>query len=832
MANFPLKIIFRHLWKSRLYSSINVIGLSIGIACAMLAVLYWKDERSFDDFHKNGPYLYRVTTSLVEGKGEKIRKTGGTGQVQGPAFKAAIPELLDVTRVMGGNLTGDVIGNDKALHLQMLFADANFFNTFSFHLLRGDPHTVLADAGSAVITESTAMKYFNTLDVIGRRLELNADPSARQLGRPMLITGVVRDPPANSSIRFDAVFPLQFMQLSFQDDSWLNAYLGTFVLIRPGADLKAVVKKMDAVYALHAKEQLAANWKSYGFDPRVSYGLQVMSDIHLEPFAKSGAENNAAEEDGVSNGSSPVYSWLFMGIAVFILLMAAINFVNISIADSLKRAREVGVRKIAGGSRWRIIRLFLGESAVLCLLAFALAALLANGAIPDFNRLTGRELSLWGHFDGSLFFCFSGLLATIILLAGYYPASVLSNFKPTEVLYGRQRLMGRGGFGRVLTVVQFSLAVFLLIATLVYYRQMDYIRTKDLGYNPGQVLVTSIQADGDIKILNDQFRNELAKEPSIEIASFGGDRAGSSEVRVHASGGNNQADGGDQPGRKESTDRTVLAVHKVIDENYLQLMQIPLKAGRDLSAAFPADKRNSVIVNETFVRAAGLEDPIGAQVQIDRYFNKGTATIIGVVKDFHTGSLRETIQPVVLFMSDWFGGSIRVKFEKPRQQEAIAALQNAYRKILPRAVYHYDFLDELNAKEYTREAHWQQVIRFATVLSILICSLGLFGLAHLSTRQRIKEIGIRKVLGASAGQITGLLAGNFLRLVIIAYIIAAPVAWMVMSRWLADFAYRVPMNAGIFILAGAIAAAIAFISVSVQSILAAIANPVDSLRTD
>jgi putative ABC transport system permease protein len=358
-----IKISFRHLWKSKLYSAINVIGLAIGIGCVLLAVLYWKDERSFDTFHTNNPDLYRITTSLIEDKGEKVHRTGGTGQVQGPAFKAGVPELVDYTRVMGGGVSGDVIANDKALSLQLLFADANFFNTFSFHLLRGDPKTVLSDIGSAVITESTARKYFNTLDVVGRRLEINADPSAKQLGKPLVITGVVEDPPLNSSIRFDAVFPLKFMQLSFEDNSWLNAYLGTFVLIRPGANLKAIPKKFDKIYALHAKEQLAGNIKNYGFDPEVSYGLQAMTDIHLEPFGK----NTGGAEDGITNGSNPVYSYLFMGIAGFILLMAAINFVNISIADSLKRAKEVGMRKIVGGSRSRIIRQFLAESAVLCL---------------------------------------------------------------------------------------------------------------------------------------------------------------------------------------------------------------------------------------------------------------------------------------------------------------------------------------------------------------------------------------------------------------------------------------------------------------------------------
>jgi putative ABC transport system permease protein len=803
-----LKIGFRHLWKSKLYSAINTIGLAIGISCVLLAVLYWKDERSFDDFHRNNPNLYRITTTLIENKGDKMHKTGGTGQVEGPAFKDGVPELVDYTRVLGGGIYGDAIANDKALHLQQLFVDANFFNTFSFRLLRGNPQTVLTDIGSAVITRSTALRYFNTIDVVGRSIEMDADPSAKQLGRPIAITGVAEDPPRNSSIRFDIVLPLKFMQLSFGDNSWLNAYLGTFVVIRPGVDPERITKKFDEIYASHAKSQVAGNLKNYDFDPGSSFGLQPMTDIHLEPFGKS----IGGEEDGISYGSNPMYSYLFMGIAVFILLMAGINFVNISVADSLKRAKEVGVRKIVGGSRFQIIRQFLGESAVLCLFAFVLAVAITDFSLPVFNDLTGKGISLWDSFDTPLLFYFAIMLAAIILLAGFYPASVLSNFRPSEVLYSRQKLTGRSLFGRFLIVVQFSLAVFMLIATLVYYSQMDYIRTKDLGYNPNQVVFTSIDGAMDVKSVGDYFRNELRSEPSIEVVSLGGDRGGTSGVKIKG--------------------RTVQAVHKVIDENYLAALEIPLKAGRNLSSAYPTDKNRSVIVNEAFVKAAGFGDPIGEQVQIDEFFDKEQKTIVGVVKDFHAASLRESIQPMVLFMNEGYSAGIWVKFRKSGQKEAMMALQKAYRKILPRTVYHYDFLDELNAKEYTREEHWQQVIRVAAILSIIICALGLFGLAHLSTRQRVKEIGVRKVLGASVSQIVGLLAGDFLKLVSIAYIIAAPIAWFVMNRWLQDFAYRISMGPGIFLLAGMIAMTIAFITVSVQSVLAAFVNPVSSLRSE
>jgi putative ABC transport system permease protein len=804
-----LKISFRQLWQNKMYSSINVIGLAIGITCMVLAILYWKDERSFDAFHQNNPNLYRITTTLIENKGAGKQTIGGTGQVQGPAFKSQVPEIKDYVRVLGGDVPGNVMANGKSLQLQLLFADDHFFNLFSFPLLRGNPQTALQDIHSVVLTESTALKFFNSIDVIGKPLQMDADPSAKRLGEPLIVTGVVKDPPANSSIQFDILFSFPFLQLSFEDNNWLNAYLGTYVLLPPNTDIKAVTAKFDEVYASQAGQQRNANIKSYGYDPQISYGLQRMTDIHLNPLR----EKNSNAEGGVINGSSPVFSWLFLGIAGFILLMAAINFINISIAASLKRAKEVGVRKIAGGSRLQIIRQFLGESTILCALAFVLAILGTRFSLPLFNRLTGKEILLSQSFDVTLLFYFALLLVLIILLAGLYPAKVLSNFKPAEVLYNKQKLSGRNAFGRVLVVIQFSLAIFLLMATLVYYRQMDYVRTKDLGYNPQLVIRTSLVGDRDYAQIRSFLRNEISREPAIAAISF-------------TDNGNNAVY------NTKVNDRYMGAVHRQVDEHYLPLLEIPLKAGRNFSAAFPTDKTQSVIVNETFVKAAGLENPIGARVFTDEPFNREAKTIIGVVKDFHTGSLRERIPPMIMLMGDWTDGGILVKFQKSKQKEALMAWEGAFRKAMPNLQYQVHFLDELNAKEYVQEAHWQQVIRVAALLSTMICALGLFGLAHLSTRRRVKEIGIRKVLGASVPQIVALLEADFLKLVMMAFIVAAPVAWFVMNRWLQDFAYRTAMGAGVFLLAGLLALAVAFISVSAQSMMAAVANPVNSLRSE
>lgn len=801
-----IKISVRHIWHNKLYSFINVSGLAIAITCVLLAVLYIKDERNFDRFHEKKENLYRIVTNVTDNKGER-KTVAGTGQVQGPAFKEAVPEVINYVRVMGGDIKGDVIANNKTLNLQMLFVDESFFNVFSFPLVRGDAATALHDISSVIITETVARKYFNSIDVIGKTMVMDGDPSAKRLGKPMVITGVAKDIPKNSSIRFEVLMHLRFMQLSFTDEAWLNQYLGTFLLLQPAADLDAVIQKFNKVYAVHAKGQVAESKRLYNLDPKISFGLQHITDMHLHPMPTG----TGWREGGIVNESNPVFSYMFFGIALFILLMAGINFINISIASSLKRAKEVGVRKITGGSKQQIIFQFLFESTIICVIAFGLAVLFTDLSIPVFNELSGKQLLLKESFDWQLGGWFAVMLLFIILLTGFYPAYVLSGFKPREVLYNKQKLSGRNVFGRALVVLQFSLAVFFIITTLIYYRQMDFIRTKDLGYNPYQVIHTNIKGDRDIKPVRDLMRDELAKEPSIKYVSFGGD-GGIDEVKLK--------------------DKTIAAKHHIIDEYRLPAMEIKLKAGRNISSTFPSDKKHGALVNEAFVKAAGLKTPIGTQIQTYDYYDKEIKTIVGVIEDYHAGSLHQPIKPMVMFVCDWYSSGIWIRIEKNKQKQALAAIETAYRKAMPVALFQYSFLDELNAKEYIQEQRWQKIIGIAAVLSIVICSLGLFGLAHLAAQRRIKEIGIRKVLGASVTSIASLLTKDFLTLVFISLIIASPLAWWIMNNWLQDFAYRIYIGWGLFVLSGLIAIFIAMMTVSFQAIKAAMGNPAKSLRTE
>ena len=804
--NTFLKISFRHLRQSRLYAIINIAGLAVGITSMLLAVLYWNDEHSFDNFHTNNPNLYRVTTTLTDNKNESPQTIGGTGQVQGPAFKREVPEVKSFVRIMGGDIYSDVIGNGKGLHIKPLFADSNFFSVFSFKIIHGNAATALSNVYAVVLTETTARKFFNTDDVVGKTLSMDADPSFDKLGRPLLITAVIKDPPANSSLQFDALFSFRFMELSFLDNNWLNAYLGTFVVLDTHADLNSVIQKFDAVYASHAKDQLAQNMKLYGYDPQVSYGLQPITDIHLNPLMRS--SGNA--EGGIVNVSNPVYSYMFVGIAFFILLMASINFINITIANSFNRSKEVGIRKISGGSRGHIIMQFINESVILCIISFLLSLVILNISLPLFNNLTGKQIELAQAFNGKLLLYFAALLVLIITLTGVYPALVVSRFNPSEVLYNRQKLSGRSLLGRGLVVLQFSLATCLLIATIVYYGQMAYIRTKDLGYNPNQIIRTNINGDRDYQSAISYLKNEFAKEPSINAVSFGTDG---------------------YPENIEADGKNVKAQYKNIDENFLSVMQIPLLAGSNIGPSFTASK-NEVLVNETFVKQSRIENPVGTQIKVNRYGDSVMKTITGVVKDFHFASLREPIAPVVMYTSEVPGGSILIKFNQAKQKEAMKAIERIYKAGMPGAVYQYNFLDELNAQQYAQEQRWQKVVSVATILGFIICCLGLFGFAHLSTNQRTKEIGVRKVLGASVRQIATLLSRDFLKPVIIAFLIASPISWIIMNKWLQDYAYRVNIGWAVFAIAGFIATTVALLTVCFQAIKAALANPVKSLRSE
>ncbi|CAG5075007.1 hypothetical protein DYBT9623_05541 [Dyadobacter sp. CECT 9623] len=801
-----LKIAGRHLWQTRLYAFINIIGLALGTISVLLAALFISDEQGFDNFHYNNPNLYRITTTFLhEGK---VVTAGGTGQVQGPAFQAQIPEIINYTRIMGGDIHGDVRAGNKAFKLRLLFVDDSFFDVFSFKIQTGDKHSTLKNDNSVVVTEKTALKFFKRTDVVGKVLQMDADPSAMRLGKPLVISAVVADPPANSSIQFDVLFPFSFMQLSFDDTNWLNAYLGTFVVLNPQADPQSVIRKFNQIHQINAKDQLADHKKATGAERKVSYGLQKITDIHLNPQEIS----NQNRESGVINGSKPVYSYVFLGIAIFILLMASVNFININIAGSLKRAKEVGIRKSTGSSQIQILFQFLGESAILCFFTLILATLLTFTLLPIFNQLAGKQITWQQLVHPRLLMWIIGILIFNTVASGLYPAYLLSGLSPVQVLYQKAKLSGQNLFGRGLVVFQFVIAILLGIATLVFYKQMHFIQSRNLGYNPELIVKMNISGVRNTHQINAQFRSELGNHSLINQISHIGE-FGFRETKVNH--------------------LNILSNYRSVDQHYLSMLEIGLKEGRNFSHKYPSDKTYSVLVNEAFVRAANMSEPIGKQLTPESYFGEHKFTIVGVMKDFHYSSLKERIRPMIMVMSEQHGGSeIWAKINPKNQKEALTVLERTFKKILPDAAFTYEFLDDYNAKEYEQELRWQKIISYATALSVLICCMGLFGLAHLATAQRMRETGIRVVLGATVFHIAVLFSKDFIKLIFLAILIACPAGYYLANHWLEGFAYRIPIAPMLLILPGLLAILVALITVSSQGIRAALLNPVRSLRSE
>jgi putative ABC transport system permease protein len=803
MLRSYIKIALRNLRRSPLYSSINIIGLAVGMTCMVLMVLFIKNELNYDSFHKKEPQLYRLTTTVTDNDGKK-RTNGASGQVQGPAFKETVPEILDYVRFW--NVGGfNIIGEGKSFIQKGLFADSSFFRLLSFPFLYGDANTALVNPSSIVISENTALKYFGKKDVVGRTLKIE-----EQGFQPLIITGVVKEPPPNSSIRFEVVLPFQFLQSFFNDKFWLNQYLTTIVLLHPEADPDKVKQKFNSIFQSKAKDQILDPKQNSGFATRLEFGLQPIRDIHLRT-------SKVANASDILDESNYTTLLILSAVAAFILIIACINFVNLNIAHSLKRAKEIGIRKINGSRKTHIIGQFLVEAGLLCIGAFLLAIILSNILLPLFNSLIGRQLKLDLFREKEIIIAWIAIIVISILMAGLYPAFMLSRFNAVEVLYNKQKSSGRNWFGKSLVVFQFTLAIGLITATIIYYLQMDFMMKKDLGYDPADVILINLPPQRNPDQLVQFFRNELAAEPSIVMVGGGFSMPGQGSW------------GGGDPIPANGNE---IPAHKVrADEYYLPVLGIPLKEGRNFSKDFGTDSMGSIIVNEAFVKAAGLEKPIGKQVKLPGEWEGDlTATIIGVVKDYHHHSLKNKIGPMVLVMKHY--ETLMVKAQKNRFLAVLTVLEKMYKKHLADSPFHFSFLADNIKDQYGEERYWLKVINFASGISIFICSLGLFGLSWLAARRRTREIGIRKVLGATATGIASLLAKEFLKLVMIAFLLASPVCWLLMNKWLENFAYRIDITWWIFLVSGMLAVLIAFITISYQAIKAAIANPVNSLRTE
>ena len=788
------KTAFRNLWRNKGFSVINIVGLSVGLACCMLIFLYTMDELSYDRFNVKADKIYHLTATFTSPSGE-AHKISSTGQIHGPSFKEAIPEIQDFLRLQSANYTikkgNDVFDQDA------LFADDNFFSVFTFSLLQGNPKTALKDIHSVVLSEEIAEKYFGKKDAVGQVLNLKVGDSFQ----PFTVSAVMKKSPQNSSVKIKMLLPMKFNQLTNNDTHWVNFFLNTFFIVKPGTNIKTLETKINKVFNQEAASQLKDEQKN-GFTDKVSFGLQPLLQMHTS--------TDFPADNGLSDASNPVYSYILTGIALFILVIACINFVNLTVARSIKRAKEIGIRKVVGGQRGQLIMQFLGESFILSFIAFVLAIVLVQLALPFFNTLANKALSFSYLLSFKLVAGYIGIFLLTGILAGFYPALVLSGFNPVQSLYNRHTFVGKNYLSKGLVILQFTLSTFLIISTITIYSQFKFLMNYDLGYNDKNVV--SINSFGLDKQKLALFKTELLKDPAIK--SITADQGGRWGTMAHVNNG-----------QKLEFDM------KHIDEDYLPLFEVAVMKGRNFSKQMVSDSGNSVMVNESFVKAAGWKKPIGETV--DFFYNKKKYTVIGVVKDYHFLSLTEKTPAMLYSMNPQYPyGNIFIKINNTSKADALNHIQREFKQVFPFIPYQYTFKDAQNAEQYDKEAKWKQIVTFGALLTIFISCIGLFGLATLSAERRRKEIGIRKVLGASVEGIVRKLSTDFLRLVLISAIIAAPAAWWAMNKWLQNYPYRIGISTWIFLFAAAFVAIIALATVSYQAIKAAIANPVNSLRSE
>lgn len=779
--------------REKLFPVINIAGLSIGLACCILILLFIKNELSYDRWHRQKEHIYQLTCIRTEQDGTS-EKFAIAALVQGPAFRAGIGEITEFVRVRPGDV---IVKKDNDLFNEDgTWVDPSFFSVFSFPLSSGDRNTILADPHSVVLSERTAIKYFGTVQAMGRILTLEMN------GRfePFVVSGVAKDAPPNSSIQFNMLLSFPYYEKLYPDNGWMWVSFPTYFQITPGADIKSIERKMERIYESQAKDELDLNHLA-GYQNRFEWGLAPMTSMHFQK-----------DYQGVPGASDPIYSYILSGIALLILLIACINFINLSIAQSLKRRREIGIRKVIGGRRDQLMLQFLGESMLTCSLAFLLALLFAGLTLPVFCRMINKQLELSYLVDGRLIVELLGLFLLTSLAAGLYPAMIQSRFRPAEILSGSERVAAGGYFARGLVVLQFALATFLMIATLFIYAQMDLLTRTDLGYRDEGLLSCTINKGVQNRQVMDYDRDVFSRLPGVTGAGY--------------------QNIGHFAGKTLAGNKELMATYVRVDEGYLPALGVRLISGRNFSAAYAADSTDAVLVNETFVHQAGWTDGVGKTVDYMNIPGWGTKriTVVGVVKDFHYESLKKRIEPMVFTQQSSLPlGKMWVRIAPGHTAATVLALEKAFRLLDPDHPFSYQFVNDANQRDYAPENRWKQIITFGAVIVLLIAGTGLFALSMLAAQKRKKEIGIRKVLGASVAGLSGLMARDFADLIVFAFLLAAPAGWMAMHAWLQNFPYRVSLSWWRFVLAGGISFLLAMLTISFQVVRAARTNPVHSI---
>lgn len=793
------KIAWRNLVRNKIFSIIKILGLSIGLTVCMLIFLYTKDEISYDQFQENKGNVFRIIQDWHMGAMPE-QTIGITNGIVGEEFSKNIPEIQQFVRVNGTAVT--VKKNNDVFTENPLFVDDNFFSVFTFPLIEGNKRTALQDPHSIVLTQDMAKKYFGTTDVIGKVMQLKIDTAFENFK----ITAIAENAPENSTLKTGMLMSYSFYKQYNSNTDWIGGSLNTFLLLADNANVQTVESKMQTLFDKNTKDKIAQAEKEQGMSIKINLGLQPLTEIHL---------STPGPDNGMSDSSSPAYSYILSSIAIFILIIACINFINLAVAQSLKRSKEIGIRKVVGSTKKQLIKQFLVESFLVSLIAFVIAILLTTLILPFFNELANKKLSLSYLSDGYLYAGYFLLLLVTSFVAGFYPSMIMSSFQPVKVLYSKQKLMGKNYLTKGLIVLQFALAIFLIIGTIAINSQLNYLTHADLGYDTKNLVRIDIPVNNSSDRLPALFKNALLNQPNI--------------INVAARNSGRSISGA------KVDDKQIEIEYCKIDDQFLPTFKIPIIAGRNFSPDYPSDSLNSVIVNENFVKLAGWKtnEAVGKQIAFGESHDNRKVTVVGVVKDYHFLSLKEKISPEVFTMQPSFNfGQIWVKINPTDVPQTLNLLQSTFKNLVSFYPYSYQFMDDINAKNYDTEAKWKQIITIASSLFIFISCIGLLGLVILSIQQRTKEIGIRKVLGAAVSRIILLISKDFIILISIAFVIAVPVAYYFTDKWLQNFAYRISIAWWMFALAGALIILIALLTMSFQAIKAALSNPVKSLRTE
>lgn len=819
------KIAFRNMTHNKMGALINISGLTVGMTSILLISLYIGNELKYDRFHKDANRIFQVTLDIrMDGEEDK---SGNTPPPTGSALFRSFPEIESYTRFYK---PGDLVmrsapenGNERYFtEAQVLAVDSNFLELFDFPLLAGDPSNALEHPGSIVITREMAKKYFGREDVLGKVLRMNEN------NKPFTVTAILDNVPSQSTIQFDFLTPIaDFPAVKRFSWSWVWRQMITYVKLKPTIPTdKGSLKSLEAKFPAMLKIQAAPGFARLGkpFEEFIKNGGKF--DLHLLPLTKGHLYSGEIGMPWLYHVSNIKYVYIFSCIACFIIILASVNFMNLSTAKSGKRAKEVGIRKVSGSTRAQLIRQFLAEAFLYCLVSAVLAFLLALVLIKPFSLMAGEGLDTASLFSGIYILSFAALIILVTLLAGIYPAFYLTSFSPISVLKGT--LFASSGKSALylrnsLVVFQFCVSTILIICTFIVFRQLNYFKTADMGINKDNVMV--ISNSNRLGQSEESFRQEISQIPGISTASIStslptGFLFGDSYQPIATAG------------EKIPTDLTLTSF--IVDEYFVPTLQLHMLKGRNFSKEFT--DTGSVILNEEAIKQIGWKNPLGRYLRYPGGRNE-LYKVIGIVRDFNVESLRAPIVPFALFHTSSksydLGTTLMLVRMRPGQtQETVSAIEKTWKSFGPGKPFDYNFLDARFDSQYRAEQRMGKIFSVFTVFSIFIACLGLFGLSAYIAERRIKEIGIRKVLGASSYGLVKMLSMDFLKLTLIASLIAFPVAWWSMHQWLEDFPYRIQIGWTVFLAGGMVTLLIAMLTISFQAIKASNANPVKSLRAE